>query len=321
MIRLAFKLAKVTAQLHLIEKKLNDTEFLILDSISKELSFSEISEVTNIEKKELLSIFSQLDERYIEDGTLSSYGKEVLTLNRFVRRFNQKKRTFYIERYKREDKKEYYLANHFEEQPFSSKVFLSKDRRGYFPVKEVNSYQDVKLLFERWINEKERKEGEKITLAEGEKLAIIFGLYGEVKLSEYEEGVIIRNRHSIALRVFPENKDAYLLREISIDNINSFYPLESEGEETIACISIPLLNVSVSNGEEKEIFLLSPYLQKSEGCLAVELMNDPDVPVTELPMNCEYLDMTCYVTPLKFVSLKVEKWTVPIGERALKLVD
>jgi hypothetical protein len=38
-------------------------------------------------------------------------------------------------------------------------------------------------------------------------------------------------------------------------------------------------------------------------------------------MNCEYLDMTCYVTPLKFVSLKVEKWTVPIGERALKLVD
>jgi len=292
MVRLALKFTKALVQLTLIGKELDDVEFFILDSLDKGYSFPEISEAIKIGKEKLYSFFSYLEGKHIKDGSLSKYGKEVLNLNRFVRKFNGKKKYIYIDKYKERGGKVFY--------PESSVVF-SGEKKGFIPLRENNFHYKVKLLFEEWMaKEHEKRTSFILSLVEGE-------ITGE------EEKVIVKNRDFIAVKVIPEKGDHYILREITLSKPEEFAP--SPGEETIGYISVPFVTVKTSVDK----ISLSPYVGREENNPKTVAISECRGRATELPLNCKIPEFSCQISPSETLSVKVERVVYPIGKKLLKI--
>jgi hypothetical protein len=299
MIKLALKFTKALVQLSLIGKELDDVEFFVLDSLDKGYSFSEISEAIKIRREKLYSFFSYLEGKYIKDGSLSKYGKEVLNLNRFVKKFNAGKKYIYIDKYKKRGGKVFY--------PESSGVF-SKEKKGFIPLKENNFHYKVRLLFEEWIAKNhEERTSFILSLVEGE-------------ITEEEKKVIVKNRDFIAVKVIPEKGDYYILKEISLSKPEEFIP--SSGENPIGFISVPFIKVKVSVDDRvEEIFSLSPYVTPQENRLESVTVDERGVRTTELPLNCKIPEFSCQISSSETFSVKVERVVYPIGEKLLKIEE
>jgi len=300
LVKLAFKFTKALVQLSLVGKGLDDVEFFILDSLDRGYSFSDISEAIKIKREKLYLFFSYLEGKYIKDGSLSDYGKEVLNLNRFIKKFNHRRTYVYIDKYKEIGEKVFY--------PEKFPAF-STENKDFIPLKEKNFHYKVKLIFEEWMaREHEKRISFILSLMEGE-------------ISGEEEKIIVNNRDFITVKVIPEKGDYYLNREINLSKPEEFTP--SSGEETIGYISVPFVTVRTSIGNSvKEILSRSPYVDPGEDnpkAAGIDKSKLSKLKATELPLNCKVPEFSCQISPSETVSVKVERVIYPIGEKVLKV--
>jgi hypothetical protein len=297
--KLALKFTRGTVKLSIAGKELDEVEYFILESLWKGRSFGEISEAINIDRGKLVGFFSYLEGKFIENSSLTPYGKEVFLLNRFVRNYNSAERRIYIDKYV-ESKKGLFLVEKEGLPPGISQ----RVPKGYQEVKENIYHYKAKLHFEKWINGNNK-----------EKLRLIRETFPQM---EEEKDLLEKNIAFINVSLSLSKEDYFLCREFEIEEFIESLP--SRDEDVLFYAGIPYLDVKVSSGEKKISWILSPYFEELPA-LDVKLRKSKKVSTVSLPFpSCENSGFSCQISEEKFVSISKKEFQIPFGRKLLEKV-